>query len=76
MTSTSGARLFGGAGPIYRLPRMIGIRKTKELMLTGKLLSGVEAADFDLINATRRPRSWTRRSRSSSATSPTRARSR
>ena len=42
--------LFGGAGPIYRLPRMIGIRKTKELMLTGKLLSGVEATDFGLIN--------------------------
>src|SRR4051812_10782623 len=42
--------LFGGAGPIYRLPRMIGIRKTKELMLTGKLLSGIEAADFGLIN--------------------------
>ena len=30
---------------------MIGIRKTKELMLTGKLLSGNEAGDFDLINA-------------------------
>ena len=43
--------LFGGAGPIYRLPRMIGIRKTKELMLTGKLLSGKEADDFDLVNA-------------------------
>jgi enoyl-CoA hydratase len=43
--------LFGGAGPIYRVPRMIGIRKTKELMLTGKLLSGVEAAQFGLINA-------------------------
>src|SRR6187399_1713085 len=43
--------LFGGAGPIYRVPRMIGIRKTKELMLTGKLLSGKEAVDFDLINA-------------------------
>ncbi|HJQ05142.1 MAG TPA: enoyl-CoA hydratase/isomerase family protein [Nocardioides sp.] len=43
--------LFGGAGPIYRLPRMIGLRKTKELMLTGKLLSGREAVDFDLINA-------------------------
>ena len=42
--------LFGGAGPIYRLPRMIGIRKTKELMLTGKLLNGREATDFDLIN--------------------------
>jgi enoyl-CoA hydratase len=43
--------LFGGAGPIYRLPRMIGIRKTKELMLTGKLLSGQQAVDFGLINA-------------------------
>jgi enoyl-CoA hydratase/carnithine racemase len=29
---------------------MIGIRKTKELMLTGKLLSGIEAAEFGLIN--------------------------
>jgi enoyl-CoA hydratase/carnithine racemase len=43
--------LFGGAGPIYRVPRMIGIRKTKELMLTGKLLSGVEAERWNLINA-------------------------
>jgi len=43
--------LFGGAGPIYRVPRMIGIRKTKELMLTGKLLSGVEATNFGLINS-------------------------
>src|SRR3954467_10748349 len=43
--------LFGGAGPIYRLPRMIGIRKTKELMLTGKLLTGTQAVDFGLINA-------------------------
>ena len=42
--------LFGGAGPIYRVPRIIGIRKTKELMLTGKLLSGAEAADDGLIN--------------------------
>ena len=31
--------LFGGAGPIYRLPRYIGLRRTKELLLTGKLLS-------------------------------------
>jgi len=42
--------LFGGAGPIYRVPRMIGIRKTKELMLTGKLLSGTEAAAWNLVN--------------------------
>ena len=55
--------LYGGAGPIYRVPRIIGLRKTKELMLTGKLLTGVEAAEWGLINASRRPRSSTRRSR-------------
>jgi enoyl-CoA hydratase len=42
--------LFGGAGPIYRLPRYIGIRKTKELLLTGKLLSGKEAAEWGIAN--------------------------
>jgi enoyl-CoA hydratase/carnithine racemase len=42
--------LFGGAGPIYRLPRYIGLRKTKELLLTGKLLSGAECADWGLAN--------------------------
>jgi enoyl-CoA hydratase len=42
--------LFGGAGPIYRLPRMIGLRKAKELMLTGKLLTGLEAKEWGLIN--------------------------
>jgi len=43
--------LFGGAGPIYRLPRYLGLRKAKELMLTGKLLSGKEAAEWGLANA-------------------------
>lgn len=43
--------LFGGAGPIYRLPRYLGIRKAKELMLTGKLLSGKECAEWGLANA-------------------------
>jgi enoyl-CoA hydratase/carnithine racemase len=43
--------LFGGAGPIYRLPRMIGMRRAKELMLTGKLLTGQECADWGLVNA-------------------------
>ena len=43
--------LFGGAGPIYRLPRMIGMRRSKELMLTGKLLSGEQCADWGLVNA-------------------------
>jgi enoyl-CoA hydratase/carnithine racemase len=43
--------LFGGAGPIYRLPRYIGLRKTKELLFTGKLLSGVECYEWGLANA-------------------------
>ena len=42
--------LFGGAGPIYRLPRMIGMRRSKELMLTGKLLSGDQCAEWGLVN--------------------------
>ena len=43
--------LFGGAGPIYRLPRILGERKAKELMLTGKLLTGLEACEWGLVNA-------------------------
>ena len=45
--------LFGGCGPIYRLPRIMGMRKSKELMLTGKLLSGAQAAgpEWNLCNA-------------------------
>ena len=44
--------LFGGCGPIYRLPRIMGLRKAKELMLTGMLLSGKEAAspEWNLCN--------------------------
>jgi enoyl-CoA hydratase len=42
--------LFGGAGPIYRLPRYIGLRKTKELLLTGKLLTGTQAEQWGLAN--------------------------
>jgi len=41
--------LFGGAGPLYRLPRLVGLRKAKELMLTGKLMTGIEAKEFGLI---------------------------
>lgn len=45
--------LFGGCGPIYRLPRIMGMRKAKELMLSGKLLSGKESAspEWSLCNA-------------------------
>jgi enoyl-CoA hydratase len=47
--------LFGGAGPIYRLPRYIGLRKAKELMLTGKLLSGQECYEWNLANVAAPP---------------------
>jgi enoyl-CoA hydratase len=43
--------LFGSAGPIYRLPRIIGVRRAKELMLSGDLLSGRQALDWSLVNA-------------------------
>ena len=42
--------LIGGAGPIYRLPRLLGLRKAKELMLSGKLLTGREASEWGLVN--------------------------
>lgn len=42
--------LFGGAGPIYRLPRYVGIRRAKEMMLTGKLLNGPECVEWGLAN--------------------------
>lgn len=50
--------LFGGAGPIYRLPRYVGIRKAKELLLSGKLLSGLEAAQWGLVNAVAEPEAF------------------
>src|ERR1700749_3906076 len=43
--------LFGGAGPIYRLPRYIGLRKTKEILFTGQLLSGKECYECVVANA-------------------------
>jgi enoyl-CoA hydratase len=42
--------LFGGAGPIYRLPRILGERRAKELMLSGKLITGREAKEWGLVN--------------------------
>jgi enoyl-CoA hydratase len=47
--------LFGGAGVIYRLPRLVGPRKARELMLSGEILSGAQAKDWNLVNATAPP---------------------
>lgn len=47
--------LFGGGGPIYRLPRLVGMRRAKELVLTGRTLSGVEAERINLVNAVAAP---------------------
>jgi enoyl-CoA hydratase/carnithine racemase len=41
-----------GGAPSYRLPRIIGIRRAKELLMTGAVLSGTEAAAWGLINRT------------------------
>jgi enoyl-CoA hydratase len=42
--------LIGAANAYYFLPRILGIRKAKELILTGKLLTGTEAAEWGLVN--------------------------
>jgi enoyl-CoA hydratase/carnithine racemase len=42
--------LFGGGGCVYRLSLLVGMRKTKELVLTGRRLSGKEAAELGIVN--------------------------
>ena len=42
--------LFAGAGTIYRLPRLVGMRKARELMLSGDVLDGREAHAWGLVN--------------------------
>jgi enoyl-CoA hydratase/carnithine racemase len=42
--------LLGGAGPYWSVPRSIGLRKTKELFWSGKLLDGKQAAEWGLVN--------------------------
>jgi enoyl-CoA hydratase len=42
--------LFPGAGTIYRLPRLIGLRKARELMLSGDVLDGRQAREWNLVN--------------------------
>ena len=42
--------LLGGGGCAYRLALLVGMRKAKEIVLTGKRLSGKEAEQLGLIN--------------------------
>jgi enoyl-CoA hydratase/carnithine racemase len=42
--------MFGAGGSPYRLPFMVGFRKAKELVLTGKWISGREAEQIGLVN--------------------------
>jgi enoyl-CoA hydratase/carnithine racemase len=39
-----------GSGGTQRLPRVIGIAKAKELILTGEIISAAEAAEIGLLN--------------------------
>jgi enoyl-CoA hydratase len=43
--------LFGGGGPLYRLPRIVGMRRAKEIMMSGRIISGAEAERIGLVNA-------------------------
>eukprot|EP00794_Sanderia_malayensis_P005899 gene5899-6584_t len=42
--------IIPGAGGTQRLPRLLGIGKAKELIFTGKVLNGNEAAAIGLVN--------------------------
>jgi enoyl-CoA hydratase/carnithine racemase len=43
--------LFAGGGTIYRLPRLVGLRRARELVLSGDVLDGQEAKEWGLVNA-------------------------
>jgi enoyl-CoA hydratase/carnithine racemase len=42
--------LLAAGGAPYRLPHLIGMRKAKELMFTGKMITGKEAEEIGLVN--------------------------
>jgi enoyl-CoA hydratase/carnithine racemase len=42
--------VLGGGGCAYRLALLVGLRKAKEIILTGKILSGKEAERIGVVN--------------------------
>jgi enoyl-CoA hydratase/carnithine racemase len=42
--------LYGAGGSPYRLPLLIGMRRAKDLLLAGRLLTGKEAEQIGLVN--------------------------
>jgi 2-(1,2-epoxy-1,2-dihydrophenyl)acetyl-CoA isomerase len=46
----TGAGLAPDGGSTFYLPRLIGLRRTQELMLTNRVLTAAEALDWQLVN--------------------------
>jgi enoyl-CoA hydratase/carnithine racemase len=42
--------LFAGAGTVYRLPRLVGVGRARELMLSGDVLDGRSAKAWNLVS--------------------------
>ena len=48
----TGLAIIPGAGGTQRLPRIIGLPLAKEMIFTGKRLSGYECLEIGLVNHT------------------------